>query len=202
VVDVKSTGLYLTDPVLKARGVRTDYWKTGHSYIKRRTSELKALAGFEKSGHFFFNAPIGRGYDDGIVAGIAVLRMLDRAGGEKLSALYDGLPRTWGSPTMSPSCPDSEKYRVVEALTRDYAALKDKGGSLIGQKIASIVTVNGVRVTLEDGTWCLVRASSNKPSLVVVVESPVSEANMRAIFADLDARLSNFPEVGEYDQKI
>src|SRR5476651_36652 len=41
VVDVKSTGLYLTDPVLKANGARTDYWKTGHSYIKRRTAELK-----------------------------------------------------------------------------------------------------------------------------------------------------------------
>jgi len=202
VVDVKSTGLYLTDPVLKERGVKTDYWKTGHSYIKRRTSELQALAGFEKSGHFFFNAPIGRGYDDGIVAGIAVLQMLDRAGGKKLSELYDGLPRTWGSPTMSPYCADGEKYKVVEAITRDYVALKEQGTLLLGQKILSVVTVNGVRVTLEDGTWCLVRASSNKPSLVVVVESPTSQANMRAIFADLDARLSAHPEVGEYDQKI
>jgi phosphomannomutase/phosphoglucomutase len=202
VVDVKSTGLYLTDPVLQARGVRTDYWKTGHSYIKRRTSELQALAGFEKSGHFFFNAPIGRGYDDGIVAGIAVLQMLDRAGSTKLSALYAGLPKTWGSPTMSPFCPDDKKYAVVEALTRDYTALKEQGGTLLGQKILSVVTVNGVRVTLEDGTWCLVRASSNKPSLVVVVESPTSEANMRAIFVDLDARLTAHPEVGAYDQKI
>ena len=82
-VDVKSTGLYLTDPVLKANGVKTDYWKTGHSYIKRRTAELGALAGFEKSGHFFFNPPIGHGYDDGIVAGIQVLEMLDRAGGNE-----------------------------------------------------------------------------------------------------------------------
>src|SRR5476651_1579230 len=202
VVDVKSTGLYLTDPVLKANGARTDYWKTGHSYIKRRTAELKALAGFEKSGHFFFNPPIGLGYDDGIVAGIAVLEMLDRAGGKKLSALYDGLPKTWGSPTMSPFCPDDKKYAVVDAVTRDYAALADKGESLLGQKILSVVTVNGVRVTLEDGTWGLVRASSNKPSLVVVVESPVSEAKMRAMFADIDARLSRHPEVGEYDQKI
>ena len=202
VVDVKSTGLYLTDPVLKERGVKTDYWKTGHSYIKRRTSELKALAGFEKSGHFFFNPPIGLGYDDGIVAGIAVLEMLDRAGGKKLSTLYDGLPKTWGSPTMSPYCPDDKKYAVVEAVTRDFTALKDKGATLLGQKIISVVTVNGVRVTLEDGTWGLVRASSNKPSLVVVVESPASEANMRAMFADIDGRLSMHPEVGEYDQKI
>jgi phosphomannomutase/phosphoglucomutase len=202
VVDVKSTGLYLTDPVLKERGVKTDYWKTGHSYIKRRTAELKALAGFEKSGHFFFNPPIGHGYDDGIVAGIAVLEMLDRAGGKKLSALYDGLPKTWGSPTMAPFCPDDKKYSVVEAMVKEYSALKDKGETLLGQKIASVVTVNGVRVTLEDGTWGLVRASSNKPSLVVVVESPASEANMRAIFKDIDARLSKHPEVGAYDQKI
>ncbi len=202
VVDVKSTGLYLTDPVLKERGVKTDYWKTGHSYIKRRTAELKALAGFEKSGHFFFNPPVGRGYDDGIVAGIQVLEMLDRAGGKKLSDLYDGLPRTWSSPTMAPECPDDKKYAVVEALVKEYSDLAAKGETLLGQKIASVVTVNGVRVTLEDGSWGLVRASSNKPSLVVVVESPVSEEKMRAMFADIDARLRKFPEVGAYDQKI
>ncbi|HXY59513.1 MAG TPA: phosphomannomutase/phosphoglucomutase, partial [Methylocystis sp.] len=65
VVDVKSTGLYATDPELIHLGATADYWKTGHSYIKRRVTDLKALAGFEKSGHFFFNAPVGRGYDDG-----------------------------------------------------------------------------------------------------------------------------------------
>jgi phosphomannomutase/phosphoglucomutase len=203
VVDVKSTGLYLTDPVLKANGVKTDYWKTGHSYIKRRTAELGALAGFEKSGHFFFNPPIGFGYDDGIVAGIQVLEMMDRAGpAAKLSALYDALPQSWGSPTMAPFCPDDKKYAVVDAMVKAYSDLAAQGGTLLGQKIASVVTVNGVRVTLEDGTWGLVRASSNKPSLVVVVESPASEANMRAMFAEIDARLSTHPEVGEYDQKI
>jgi phosphomannomutase/phosphoglucomutase len=62
--------------------------------------------------------------------------------------------------------------------------------------------VNGVRVVLEDGTWGLVRASSNKPELVIVVESPASEANMRAIFADIDQRLSQYSEVGAYNQKI
>jgi phosphomannomutase/phosphoglucomutase len=202
VVDVKSTGLFETDPVLKARGVVTDYWKTGHSYIKRRTAELGALAGFEKSGHYFFNPPIGRGYDDGIVAAIAVLEMLDRAGGKKMSTLVDGLPKTWGTPTMAPYCPDDKKYAVVDALTQEYEGLEARGETILGQKIARIITVNGVRVVLEDGTWGLVRASSNKPSLVVVVESPTSEANMRAMFKDIDARLAKHPEIGEYDQKI
>ena len=132
VVDVKSTGLYLTDPVLKERGVKTDYWKTGHSYIKRRTAELKALAGFEKSGHYFFNPPIGHGYDDGIVAGIQVLEMLDRAGGKKMSALYDGLPKTWGSPTMAPYCPDDKKYAVVDALVKEYTDLAAQGRNVAG----------------------------------------------------------------------
>jgi phosphomannomutase/phosphoglucomutase len=202
VVDVKSTGLYEVDPVLKANGVVTDYWKTGHSYIKRRTAELGAIAGFEKSGHYFFNPPIGRGYDDSIVAAIAVLEMLDRAGGRRISELMQELPKTWGSPTMAPYCPDEKKYQVVERVTKDYEQLAATGGKLLGQKIARLVTVNGVRVTLEDGTWGLVRASSNKPSLVVVCESPVSDERMRAMFRDVDARLQKYPEVGDYDQKI
>jgi len=201
VVDVKSTGIYEIDPVLRANGVVTDYWKTGHSYIKRRTSELGALAGFEKSGHYFFNPPIGRGYDDSIVAAIAILEMLDRAG-ERISALVRDLPKTWGSPTMAPFCPDERKYEVVDAVTKDYERMFARGETILGQNIARLVTVNGVRVTLQDGTWGLVRASSNKPSLVVVCESPVSDAAMRAMFRDIDARLSKYPEIGEYDQKI
>jgi phosphomannomutase/phosphoglucomutase len=201
VVDVKSTGIYEIDPVLKANGVVTDYWKTGHSYIKRRTAELGAVAGFEKSGHYFFNPPIGRGYDDSIVAGIAILEMLDRAG-KKISALVRDLPKTWGSPTMAPFCPDERKYEVVDAVTKHYERMFAKGETILGQRIARLVTVNGVRVTLADGTWGLVRASSNKPSLVVVCESPVSDEKMRAMFRDIDTRLSQFPEVGKYDQKI
>jgi phosphomannomutase/phosphoglucomutase len=202
VADVKSTGIYEIDPVLKANGVTVDYWKTGHSYMKRRTHELGALAGFEKSGHYFFNPPVGRGYDDGIVAAIAVLEMLDRAGGKKMSSLIADLPKTWGTPTMAPFCPDDRKYDVVDAMVKEYSQAQKTGEKILGQAIANVVTVNGVRVTLEDGTWGLVRASSNKPSLVVVCESPVSEAQMRAMFADLDKRLSKHPEVGEYDQKI
>ncbi len=117
VVDVKSTGLFATDPALAANGVKVDFWKTGHSHIKRRVRDLKALAGFEKSGHFFFNAPIGRGYDDGFVTAIAVLDMLDRNPGKTMADLYRDLPKTWGSPTMSPHCADEVKYAVAEKVT-------------------------------------------------------------------------------------
>jgi phosphomannomutase / phosphoglucomutase len=202
VVDVKSTGLYKTDPVLIANGAKTEYWKTGHSYIKRRAYELKAEAGFEKSGHFFFNPPVGRGYDDGIVAAIAILDALEHAGAKSMSALHDSLPKTYGSPTMAPHCPDDKKYGVVDEIVAAYTAANAHGERIMGLAIRDLVTVNGIRVTLEDGTWGLVRASSNKPSLVVVVESPVSEERMRGMFADIDARLSKNPLVGAYDQKL
>jgi phosphomannomutase/phosphoglucomutase len=94
VVDVKSTGLYATDSVLIANRVTADYWKTGHSYMKRRTHETGALAGFEKSGHYFFNAPYGRGYDDGLVSALAICDMLDRNPGRRMSDLKDALPKT------------------------------------------------------------------------------------------------------------
>jgi len=202
VADVKSTGLFQTDPVLKAHGAKTVLWKTGHSYIKRYSHETGALVGFEKSGHFFFNPPLGRGYDDGLVSALAVLDMLDRNPDKTLAELKDALPRTWQSPTMSPHCADEVKYDVVDRVVKHFEDVAAQGGTLAGQKIRELITVNGIRIVLDDGTWGLVRASSNKPELVVVVESPTSEANMRAIFAEIDAELGKQPEVGEYNQKI
>lgn len=202
VADVKSTGLYLTDPVLIENGAKTDYWKTGHSYIKRRSKEIGALVGFEKSGHYFFNDPIGRGYDDGILSAIAILQMLDRNPDKSMADLRRALPKTWGSPTMSPYCADEEKYGVVERVIQEYKDAHANGENLLGQNIRNLISVNGVRVVLEDGTWGLVRASSNTPNLVVVVESPTSEDNKNAMFREIEARLAKYPEIGEYDQKI
>src|SRR5262245_65605200 len=94
VSDVKSTGLFKTDPVLQANGAKTLYCKTGHSYMKRYTHEQKALVGFEKSGHFFVQPPLGLGYDDGLVAAIAVSDMLDRDRATTLATLSKALPHT------------------------------------------------------------------------------------------------------------
>ena len=203
IVDVKSTGLYATDEVLKANGATTVYWKTGHSYIKRKTAELGALAGFEKSGHFFFNGPYGRGYDDGLVAAAAILAMLDRNPGKKLSDLKKALPVAYTSLTMSPHCDDEKKYAIVDEVVAEYEALAKAGGTILGRKIVEVITVNGVRVALEDGSWVLVRASSNKPELVVVVESQQSADDMRALFhQEVKPRLARRPEVGAYNQEI
>ena len=128
--------------------------------------------------------------------------MMDRNPGKKMSELKDALPKTWGSPTMSPHCDDEKKYGIVEKVVKHFEAEQKKGGKVAGQGIRHLVTVNGVRVTVEDGTWGLVRASSNKPELVVVVESPVSEARMREMFKAVDGVLRTHPEVGAYNQTI
>lgn len=202
VADVKSTGLFVTDPVLRELGAVTEFWKTGHSYIKRRVSDTGALAGFEKSGHFFFNSPVGRGYDDGMVTAIAVLDMLERDPGKSMAQLYDDLPKTWGSPTMAAHCSDETKYGVTAKVTDIFRSKFEKGEPVAGQKIVDLITVNGVRLQVEDGSWGLVRASSNKPELVVVVESPVSELRLKEIFGAINAVLGGFPEVGAYNQTL
>jgi len=201
VADVKSTSLYEIDPVLKAHGAKIDYWKTGHSYMKRRVHERGAAAGFEKSGHYFFAPPFGRGYDDGLLSGVAICRMLDRAG-RSMADLVRGLPKTWSTPTMSPHCADEAKYGVVDRVIERYEALLKGGVKIAGSTIRSLSTVNGIRITLDEGTWGLVRASSNKPELVVVCESPSSEEMMKAMFQQIDSTLTTFPEIGVYNQKI
>lgn len=202
VADVKSTGLFASDPDLIAAGAKADYWKTGHSYMKRRVKELGALAGFEKSGHYFLAEPIGRGYDDGMRVAVEICKLMDRNPGAKFSDLKKALPKTFSSPTMSPACPDTEKYQVLGRIVEKLVKRGEEGGSLDGVKIKEVVTVNGARVILENGGWGLVRASSNTPNLVVVVESPESDEQLRAIFKDLDSVIRTEPSVGDYDQTI
>ncbi|MDX5401051.1 MAG: phosphomannomutase/phosphoglucomutase, partial [Rhodobacterales bacterium] len=202
VADVKSTGLFASDPDLIANGVKADYWKTGHSHMKRRVKELGALAGFEKSGHYFLAGPIGRGYDCGMRVAVEICKLMDRNPDMSMSDLRRALPQTWATPTMSPHCPDTEKYEVLDRLVAKLVAKHDAGETFAGRKIETVVTVNGARVILDNGGWGLVRASSNTPNLVVVCESPESEAEMRAIFAEIDAVIRTEPSVGDYDQKI
>ncbi len=202
VADVKSTGLFASDPELLAHGAKADYWKTGHSHMKRRVKEIGALAGFEKSGHYFLAEPVGRGYDCGMRVAVEICKLMERNPDKSMSDLRRALPVTYSTPTMSPYCADLEKYDVLERLVAKLVAHHDAGLPLAGRKIAQVVTVNGARVILDNGSWGLVRASSNTPNLVVVCESSESDAEMRAIFADIDAVIRTEPSVGEYDQMI
>jgi phosphomannomutase/phosphoglucomutase len=200
VADVKSTGLFASDPALIAGGAKADYWKTGHSHMKRRVHELGALAGFEKSGHYFLAGPIGRGYDCGMRVAVEICKLMGRNPGKSMSDLRRALPRTWTTPTMSPWCADEKKYAVIDRLVARLVAMGKAGEKIGPLRIEKVITVNGARVMLEGGAWALVRASSNTPNMVVVCESPASEAELRAIFAGLDAVIRTEPAVGDYDQ--
>ena len=201
VVDVKSTGLYSKDKILLENNCETIYWKTGHSHIKRKVNTEKALAGFEKSGHFFFNQPLGYGYDDGINSAIQICHLIDNQN-KKISEIMNELPNTFQTPTMAPFCKDEEKYLVVEELVKQIENLKENKTEVDGQIINDILTVNGVRFSFEDGSWGLIRASSNKPSLVIVTESPTSDERKKKIFNFIDDLLKKTGKIGEYDQKI
>ena len=201
IVDVKSTGLFSKDRVLRDNKCETIYWKTGHSHIKRKVHLENALAGFEKSGHFFFNKPLGYGYDDGINSAIQICHLIDIKK-EKISKMIEELPKTFQSPTMAPFCKDEDKYQVVNQVVKEIEKIKSKKIKIDEQNITEILTINGIRFTLEDGSWGLIRASSNKPSLVIVVESPSSEKRKKNIFNFIDNLLKKTNKIGEYDQKI
>ena len=201
VVDVKSTGLYSKDKVLLSNKCKTIYWKTGHSHIKRKVNLEKALAGFEKSGHFFFNQPMGYGYDDGINSAIQICHLIVNQN-KKISEIVSELPKTYQSPTMAPFCEDEEKYNVVEDMVNKIQELKKKNIKIDGQTITEILTVNGIRFALEDGSWGLIRASSNKPSLVIVTESPTSPEKKKNIFEFINDLLKKTGKIGKYDQEI
>ncbi len=201
VVDVKSTGLFKNDKILKQNRCETIYWKTGHSHIKRKVNKEKALAGFEKSGHFFFNQPLGYGYDDGINSAIQVCHLIVNQN-KKMSEIIKTLPITYQTPTMAPYCKDEEKYRVVDDIVKEVQDLKQKKTKIDGQFITDVLTVNGIRFSLEDGSWGLIRASSNKPSLVIVTESTTSNNRKKKIFEFINALLQKTGKIGEYDQKI
>ncbi|MEL6335169.1 MAG: phosphomannomutase/phosphoglucomutase, partial [Pseudomonadota bacterium] len=197
-----STGLFASDPALIEGGAKAEYWKTGHSHMKRRVHELGALAGFEKSGHYFLAPPIGLGYDDGMRVAVEICKLLDRNPDKSMADLRAALPVTHSSPTMSPYCADEEKYAVIDRLQAKLVAMGEAGESLGPKKIERVVTVNGARVMLAGGAWALVRASSNTPNLVVVCETPESRGELVAIFEALDAVIRTEPSVGDYDQRL
>ena len=193
VVDVKCTSL-LDDPeVIPAR----IHWeKTGHSYIKSAVHETGANAGFERSGHFFFAPPFGRSYDDGLLSAIRLLQMLDDAEAP-LAELYDQLPTTYQSPNFQPHVADDRKYGVVAEATSALQGLVQSGGSLAGSRVSRVRTINGARAECEDGSWLLIRASSNRPSLVVMAESRADAAQTQALIDAARALLADIEGVAD-----
>jgi phosphomannomutase/phosphoglucomutase len=141
---------------IEKHGGKAMMWKTGHSLIKEKMREEKAVLGGEMSGHIFF-ADRYLGYDDAIYASCRLIELLSKTD-QKLSELLSDVPRTFITPEIRVDCPDEIKFNVVETVKE--ALRKDR----------PIIDVDGVRVKYEDG-WGLVRASNTQPVLVLRFEA-------------------------------
>ena len=119
-----------------------------------------------------------------------------------MSEIIKEIPKTFQTPTMAPYCKDEEKYALVDKIVKDIEKIKKEKIKIDDQEIDEILTVNGVRFSFKDGSWGLIRASSNKPSLVIVTESPTSDDRKLKIFKFIDSLLQKTGKIGEYDQKI
>jgi phosphomannomutase/phosphoglucomutase len=149
----------LYDDITK-NGGRAIMWKAGHSLIKGKMKEEKALLAGEMSGHIFF-ADRYFGYDDAIYASLRLLEILSETG-MKLSELLADVPRTFTTPEIRVDCPDRIKFRVVDAVREHF------------QNIHGIIAIDGVRIPFVDG-WGLLRASNTQPVLVLRFEAATEE---------------------------
>jgi phosphomannomutase/phosphoglucomutase len=154
VAEVKCSQNLFTD--IEKHGGRAIMWRTGHSLIKEKMKEEKAVLGGEMSGHIFF-ADRYFGYDDAIYASCRLIELLSRTN-KKLSQLLEDVPKTFITPEIRVDCPDEIKFKVVEKVKEDL------------RQSFSIIDVDGVRVQFRDG-WGLVRASNTQPVLVLRFEA-------------------------------
>jgi len=141
---------------IEKHGGKAIMWKTGHSLIKEKMKEEKAVLGGEMSGHIFF-ADRYFGYDDAIYASCRLIELLSKTD-KKLSQLLEDVPKTFITPEIRIDCPDEIKFKVVEKVKEDL------------RKDYTIIDIDGVRVKFNDG-WGLVRASNTQPALILRFEA-------------------------------
>jgi phosphomannomutase/phosphoglucomutase len=172
--EVKSSDRLYKD--IEAHGGKAIMWKTGHSLIKNKMKETKALLAGEMSGHMFF-ADRYYGYDDAIYASCRLLEILSKTG-KSLSELLSDVPQSHTTPEIRVECPDAEKFGLVNRLREEFRARYE------------IIDVDGVRIIFEDG-WGLVRASNTQPALVLRFEAQSKKrlAEIRALVEDTIERL-------------
>lgn len=180
VFDVKSTQGLTED--IKAHGGIPVMWITGHSYIKQKVKETKAILGGETSGHVFYNQDY-YGYDDAIFAAAKLLEYLSNSD-KTFSEEMTTIPQYIKSPTFQTHCDDKIKYEVVDKLVKELK--KDFGED-------KVIDINGARVVLDDG-WFLVRASSNLPVLTLLFEAK-TEQHAEELKNTLKSYLDKHPEI-------
>ena len=168
--DVKCSQVMFDE--VKAVGGVPIMWKTGHSLVKQKMRDEKALLAGEFSGHIFI-AEGYFGYDDAIYTTLRLIEILKKTG-KDIKGLLAGVPRMHYTPEIRMDCPDELKVKLVEGVIRRFLDLREKGGS--PYSIKDINTIDGVRVVFENG-WGLVRTSNTQPVIVMRFEA-ADEASM------------------------
>jgi len=161
---------------IEKHGGRAIMWKAGHSLIKSKMKEEKALLGGEMSGHMFF-ADRYFGYDDAIYASVRLLEILS-ASGKKISELLQDVPKSFTTPEIRIPCPDHIKFPVVRDITNHF------------RKSHDIIDIDGVRILFGDG-WGLIRPSNTQPILVLRFEAP-SEERLESIKQTVETTMRKF----------
>ena len=151
-------------------------WKTGHSLIKKKMKEEKALAAGEMSGHIFF-ADRYFGYDDAIYATLRLMEILKKTGAPyRMKRLLAGLPQVFSTPEIRFDCPDDLKFRVTDMMREAFSGYE-------------VITIDGARINFGEG-WALIRASNTQPALVMRFEAR-NEPSLRRIRATVEEKLSS-----------
>jgi phosphomannomutase/phosphoglucomutase len=157
-------------------------WRAGHSLLKSKMKEEKALLGGEMSGHIFF-ADRYFGYDDAIYASCRLLEILAQSG-KTIPDLLSDVPKIFATPEIRVDCPDDQKFELVEQVKESF------------RKEYPIVDVDGVRVLFPDG-WGLVRASNTQPALVLRFEARSAE-RLSEIRALVEKRVTDFSAASKH----
>lgn len=169
--EVKASQVFYDD--IPKRGGRAIMWKTGHSIIKAKMKEEKALLAGEMSGHVFF-ADRYHGYDDAIYASCRLIEILVKQR-KPLSSLLSDVPQTIVTPEIRVDCSDDQKFQLVAAVTQRLQAIEaTQDFSTADLPIRELITIDGIRVRFEHG-WGLIRASNTQPALVLRFEASTQE---------------------------
>jgi len=166
--EVKASKLLYDE--IERLGGRPIMWKTGHSLMKKKIKEEKALLAGEMSGHIFF-ADKFFGFDDAIYASARVLEILSRSK-KKLSELLSDLPRTYNTPEIRIYASDEVKFKIVDGVKEELAAR------------LPVIDIDGVRAIYPTG-WALVRASNTQGALVLRFEAESIE-DLKAIRREVE----------------
>lgn len=161
------------EEAIKMRGGIPVVSRVGRAFIVDRMKSEGAVFGGEKSSHFYFSEIYG--FDDGVFSSLKMAEILSKRG-ERLSKIVDAIPRYPSTPTLNFDCPDEKKFRVVEALKREFKKSGHK-----------TVDIDGVKVILPDGVF-LIRPSNTMPQVKITAEAK-TEKKLREIVEFAQKRL-------------